>query len=742
MTRGRVLGVSLVLSLAALSVLPAARLGRHLETTSRLDAAESVRVDRMLVERFASPFAHNAVLVMEGLEDADSDSGRAIVRAITTRVAALSFVTRILSPANALDTLLIGRGGRGAIAVVGIDADSPAAATVARLRSLTAAMQPPGVRALQWTGMAALEVDLRSAGASEAHRSELRALPVSLVLAVWAFGGIAGALAGVAAGALTVLLALGGAALVAHFTPLTVLAPSVVSLLGLALGIDYALLILRRARETQADGRGVSTPAADAKGSVAFHPLPQTMAMRAATRTVLTAGAAAAAGIAPLALAPVSELRSAGLAGVCAVLAAVVVATTLGPVLARFAARRAAAPAAGAGWRAWGRGVVEHPVRALLAGGLPMLLLAASALRMRASVEGPETLPPSMESVQALRELCSMGRLEAALGLRLVLELPDNASVLTPEGFAALAHVEQALLADARIGAVRSVHTAAGGVGPDAVRRVFPEPVLRSLVSRDGHAALLEVAPAAGQSAAQLAALVHALRRDAASTAGVPGAHVLAGGAAAYSVDYADALKTHAAGVVTLALCLTFAVLFLTLRSLLLALKAVLLNLLSVGAALGLTTLVFQHGVGIQWLGLAAPLAGILPSVPMIAFCAIFGVGMDYEVFLLARVAEARRCGETGADAIVDGLARSAAVITRAAAIMTGVFLAFVASGFVSVKLVGFALAAAIALDATLVRLLVAPALLRLAWRWNWWPGEPVPKRTNSAAGGRQGPQG
>jgi RND superfamily putative drug exporter len=159
-------------------------------------------------------------------------------------------------------------------------------------------------------------------------------------------------------------------------------------------------------------------------------------------------------------------------------------------------------------------------------------------------------------------------------------------------------------------------------------------------------------------------------------------------------------------------------------RSALIALKAVALNLVSVAAAFGAVVLVFQDGIGIRLLGLSAPLDGTFSAIPLMVFCVVFGLSMDYEVFLVARVAEARRNGANDSEAIAEGLARTGGLITSAAAIMIVVFAGFTLGDFVIVKILGFALAVAVLVDATVVRVAIGPALFKLAGRWNWWPGE------------------
>ena len=177
--------------------------------------------------------------------------------------------------------------------------------------------------------------------------------------------------------------------------------------------------------------------------------------------------------------------------------------------------------------------------------------------------------------------------------------------------------------------------------------------------------------------------------------------------------------------VVLLVVAGTFVALMVSFRSVLVPVKAIALNLLSVGAAFGAVVLVFQEGHGASWVGLAGPTGGVFPAVPLLVFAIVFGLSMDYEVFLVARIAEARRAGLPEADAVAAGLRRTGGVITSAAAIMVAVFGAFALGDLLVVRILGFALAVAVLLDATLIRIAIGPALLCLAGRWNWWPGRP-----------------
>ena len=253
---------------------------------------------------------------------------------------------------------------------------------------------------------------------------------------------------------------------------------------------------------------------------------------------------------------------------------------------------------------------------------------------------------------------------------------------------------------------------------------MLPSDVRASLVSADNRLFLLELMPVETIAARDVMELVRDLRNeDHAAMSGLPGTRLLVGGLPAFNVDYSAAVRGATPRVVGLVVLGTLVALFIGFRSLLVPIKAVLLNLASVGAAFGAVVLVFQDGLGLGLLGLPSSLDGVFPAVPLLVFCTLFGLSMDYEVFIVSRVAEARRRGRDDAGAIVEGVRRTGGVITSAALIMTVVFGAFILGDFVLMKILGFALATAVLLDVTIVRLALGPALLALAGRWNWWPG-------------------
>jgi RND superfamily putative drug exporter len=390
------------------------------------------------------------------------------------------------------------------------------------------------------------------------------------------------------------------------------------------------------------------------------------------------------------------------------------------PFLARLDSHRAART--GNRWRQWGKVIVAHPWLAIFLAGAPLLLLASQAARLDTSVPKGDWLPPGVESVQALHALEQMDRAGIVYSLRVILELPADSIAQTDAGWNALDRFTRRLASDPRSDRVISITTMA-----ESKRSSISDlsrDTRRTFLSRDGRAALLEVLPAASVSWRDQVNWVRELRKTgAAALTGIPGATLRIGGIPALNADYQTLVLDRFASVTALVVGATLLALLIGFRSLFAALKAIALNLLSVAAAIGALVLVFQDGHGSHLLGVSEGTGSVFPIVPIVAFAIVFGLSMDYEVFLVARVLEARRSGMSEIDAIPEGMATTAGLITSAAAIMIVVFAAFTFGSLLVVKMLGFALAVAVFIDATLVRIVIGPALLRIAGDWNWWPG-------------------
>jgi RND superfamily putative drug exporter len=715
---------------------------RHLETATRIEGSEAEIVTQELASRFRSPFVDRVVLVIQGLPPADSDDGEQALATIVEELRKEPGVSGVVSHLDFRDPIFLGKGGRTFVLVGLAPTDGPVESLVPKLHALANSLQNqlrgryPGVK-LELTGETPLNFDIRKASADDVRHGEDLVIPATLALLLVAFGSLVAAVIPLAVGQLAIAATMAIAGFLAGHWHLSILVQNLATMLGLGLGIDYALLMVSRFREAIAAGdNGLKASA---------------MAARQAGRTLLISASTVAIGFLALLTVPISEVRSIGVAGFLVAGMSVLLTNTVVPAVLAvlgprinagrlpFTARLDSERAARTGhrWRQWGKVIVAHPWPAIVLAGAPLLLLASQAARLNTSVPGGDWLPPAAESVQALHALEQMDRSGIVYSLRVILELPADSIAQTDAGWNALDRFTRRLASDPRASRVISITTMAEGKRSSLGD--LSRDTRRTFLSRDGHAALLEVLPAASVSWRDQVNWVRELRKTgAAALTGIPGATLRIGGIPALNADYQTIVLDRFASVMALVVVGTLIALLGGFRSLFAALKAIALNLLSVAASIGALVLVFQDGYGSRFLGVPEGTGSVFPIVPIVAFAIVFGLSMDYEVFLVARVLEARRSGLSEMDAIPEGMARTAGLITSAAAIMIVVFAAFTFGSLLVVKMIGFALAVAVLIDATLVRIVIGPALLRIAGDWNWWPGGLAAARTAPVLAGEK----
>jgi putative drug exporter of the RND superfamily len=720
--------VSGIVLAATIALLPFSfHAERRLETATRVEGSQAEVVRDELATRFHSPFVDRVVLVIEGLPPANSEQGG---QALATIVAALKDqpgVSGVVSYLELRDPIFLGREG-GTFVLVGLESTgAPVESLVPDLHQLATSLQNklrPSYLAvkLELTGEIPLNFDIRKASAADVHRGESLVIPATLVLLLVAFGSLMAAVIPLAVGQLAIATTLAITGFLAQRWHLSILVQNLATMLGLGLGIDYALLMISRFREAIAAGNDGPTAGA--------------IAARQAGRTLLISASTVAIGFLALLTVPISEIRSIGIAGFLVTGMSVLLTNTLVPAalvllgpridLGRmpFTAKLDAQHAARTGnrWRQWGKAIVAHPWLALLLAGSPLLLLAWQVRRLDTSLPRGDWLPQAAESVHALHTLERMDRGGVVESLRVIVELPADSIAQTDAGWDALDRMSKRLASDPRCDRVISITTLAQS-NRSSLTDLSRE-TRRSFLSSDGRAALLEVLPASSVSLRDQVNWVRELRQTGApALTGVPGATLLVGGIPALNADYETIIRTHFPPVMALVVGGTLFALLCGFRAIFAAVKAIALNLFSVAAAFGALVVVIQDGHGSKLLGVPVGTASVFPLVPIVAFAIVFGLSMDYEVFLVARVLEARRSGLSELDAIPEGMARTAGLITSAAAIMIVVFAAFTFGDFLVVKMIGFTLAIAVFIDATLVRIVIGPALLRIAGDWNWWPG-------------------
>ena len=542
------------------------------------------------------------------------------------------------------------------------------------------------------TGAPALQHDLDPIVSSDLRRAELIALPIALLVLVLLLGLTTAVLIPPLFAACTITGALAAVYMLAHAIDMATYVTNLVVLIGLALAIDYSLLVVQRYRlELE-------------RGSHPDDAIVRTMAT--AGRAVVFSGLAVATGLGALLLVPVPFIRSLGVGGLLVPLVSIAGAVTLQPVLLeRLGGSQRRVPGgerAERGWRRLAAAVTGRP-GAVLAAGLAVLVpLAAFATTMEVTPGAVASIPGRSESVRGfdlLRDRLGAG---VVTPTQLVVDTGRRGGARAPAERAAIRRLVDATAPD------REVQAVAYGK-----RRPY--------VDSDERFARVVVLGFHDYGAPETSRLVRRLRDELVPAARFPPeTSVVAGGAPPQGVDFVSRTYGAFPWVVLVVLAITFVMLTRAFRSLVLPLQAVLLNLLSVGAAYGLLVLVVQHGVGSGLLGIE-PATAIEAWVPLVLFTLLFGLSLDYEVFVVMPMRESWDAGEPGRVAVAHGLVRTGRIVTAAAAIMVAVFAGFVAGRVPGLQQLGLGLALGVLIDATVVRLLLVPSLACLGGGRSWW---------------------
>ncbi|MEK6206457.1 MAG: MMPL family transporter [Chloroflexota bacterium] len=623
------------------------------------------------------------VLIFTSTEGLDAADPR-FIEGMNTALAPLRADPRVVSIFTADNVLpasaaaLRSKDGKRALASVTVKGTTTEAeAFFAELRALVRADRFDVVA----TGNIPLNGDIDAALDRDLQRAEFVSLPLAFVLLLLVFGSAAAALLTLGVGVLVIVAGLGATFALARSTDVSQYALNIVTLIGLGVAIDYSLFIVSRFREELAGGRAVE----DAVG----------IALATAGRAILFSGITVAIGLAGMLFYPGTFLVSLGISGSLVVAASVLYALTFLPALLsilgpRVGAWRLPLPRGRGGpgiWHSIATAVMRRPVLVLVPTIALIAVAASPFVQLRLASADVTILPPTVESRRGYDMLVNDFPGQDQSTITVVARFPDDP----------LSH--RAALDDlrARLAAL-----------PDVLRVDVP------LSPTGPHIAVLSVRTASTAQSDEARAIVTAIRGQK-----VSGGDVLVTGDTAFDVDAVQYLVERtpiAIGFVTLT---TMLALFLLLGSFVLPLKAVLMNALSVSASFGALVWIIQQGHFANVLNFTPQ--SIEPSLPVIMFCIMFGLSMDYEVLLLSRIQEEyRRTGDNMA-AVAMGLEKSGRLITGAAAIMVGVFVAFALADVVIIKSVGLGLTIAVLLDATLVRALVVPAAMRLLGRANWW---------------------
>ena len=544
--------------------------------------------------------------------------------------------------------------------------------------------------------------------------AETIAFPVTLIILVLAFGSMIAAGVPLILAVFGLLVSFGIVSIIAAHTTVSVFTENTMSMLGLGVGIDYALFIVSRFRERLRVGRSVEVAIAEATAS--------------SGKAVFVSALTVVLALTGTQLVRIAAFSSMGFGAMIAVALAGVAALTLLPAILSMLGRRVnrlrirkERDAESGGWHRWAMLIMRRPWPALVAGLLVLGFLAAPALHLKLGSSGPNILPSDAgPRVAASITAKAFGEGQVA---PVEVVVSDPRGVTTGAEFAAFFRFVQTVGRDPEVRRVDSIATLEPGQTEQQaeafVNSVLGQGVVGPLLTADRTMTLVDVVGEHGAQATQTDELVRRIRADAVRLLPQPMTADV-GGSPGLNTDLNHELQGKLPAVVGLVLLLSFFVLLLFFRSILLPLKALLMNLASVVAAYGLMVFVFQEGHFQGTLSFTS--VGYIDSfLPLFMFSILFGLSMDYEVFLLARVREEYLKTGDNTEAVAWGLEHTGSIITSAALIMVTVFGAFAFGRLLPIKELGFGLAAAVFIDATVIRVMLVPATMRLLGKWNWW---------------------
>ncbi|MEZ0239609.1 MAG: MMPL family transporter [Chloroflexota bacterium] len=703
------------------------------------DDLESARAKALLETEIGVPQAALVVVLHSATTVAGDPAFEAAAAAAVADLPRAPYVGGVLS--HLQSRRQVSADGHTAYDVVFVNLpadDSPKA--VAGIRA--ALHEVPGLE-VGLAGGPAFYGDVQEVSESDLRRSELISLPLAGLALLFVFGSVIAAGLPLVVGGAAVIVALAGIFVVAGLTPMSIFVLNLATLLGLGLGVDYSLLMTSRFREELAL-RGWRPEEVEAAVGAT---------VATAGRAVFFSGLTVLLGLLGLVLFEFMILRSVGIAGAIVVGLGVLAALTLLPALLAIVGvrldslrvRRVGRGATADGpWARLAHWVMARPVAVLLPTLAVMLLLGTPFLHVRFNAPDSRILPESVPSRQAFDQLTEAFGPGPFAPIVLAIRTPGPAT--DAANVAALFDYSQRLAADPRVDRVDSLVDLDPRLRVEQYQLLYANPAgppdrfaQEALASTTrGDLTSFTLTTPFGPNEAAGRELVRDLRAGAGDLAPPGGMTVLVGGGAADVEDVVAGIGADFPRTAVFILVTTYLVLFLLLRSVFLPLKALAMNSLSIVASFGALVWIFQDGNLSAILG-TRPLGFVETTQPVILFCVLFGLSMDYEVFLLTRMRESWDATGDNPTAVAHGLERSGRIVTSAALIVVVVAGSFAFADIVLIKALGVGIAIAVALDATIVRALLVPATMRLLGKWNWWLPDVLARRLPALEGEEDG---
>jgi RND superfamily putative drug exporter len=682
------------LAFALIAFMIGSAVGTETQTNAQSGVGESGRAARTVDNAFPKHQVEQ-VLIQSNSVTASDPSFRSVVGDVQRRIAAAPYTKAFESPYGPGNAGQISATGHSALLRFEIagDEDQAADRVGATLKATAAAHAANPGFTIEQVGDASISKQLNDSIGKDFNRAFVTSLPITLVILLIAFGALVAASVPIVLALTAVLATIGLVAVTSHFSPVDSSINEVILLIGLAVGVDYSMFYLRREREERESGRSEEA----------------SLAAAAATsgRAVLVSGLTVMVAMAGMYLGGASTFTSFATGTIIVVAVAVVGSLTVLPALLAWLGDRVEKGGVpiikNMRWNAgeagvWARiltPVLRHPLVSAVAAAALLIVLAIPAFGIHTATPGTDSLPQDLSVVMTYNKVQKVfpgGPIPAVVAVR-----ADNVS--SPQ-------VSRAV-ADLRAQAAASP--------------LFKQPVTTN-TSPDRTVEEVDI-PLAGNGSDSTSSAALAQLRDhlvPATMGPVAGVTADVGGFTAGSKDFNDTMKSHLPLVFAFVLTAAFLLLLITFRSIVIPIKAIVLNLLSVGAAYGVLVWIFQDGHLQSFLGFHSN-GAIVPWMPLFLFVVLFGLSMDYHVFILTRIREAFDRGRSTEDAVTHGIKSTAGVVTSAAAVMISVFAIFATLSLLIFKQLGVGLAVAVLIDATIIRGVLLPATMKLLGDWNWY---------------------
>ncbi len=590
-----------------------------------------------------------------------------------------------------------------------LDTD-PALEVYPELKSL---VHPPAGMDVYVTGGPAILYDMQVASKHDIAKSEAIGLPIALLVLLIVFGTFVAALLPMIVGLMSVTLTLGVTYFIAQHQSLSNFLPNMVTMLGLAVGIDYALFLVSRFREELKVQGNVAAAVA--------------MTCQTAGRSIFFSGIAVLIGLLGMLFVDLTFFRSLCLGGVIVVSISVVVANTVLLALLgilghrinslQVVPKRFRKQETSKFWEKIAYAVMKRPVVLVVLVGGVLIYSMTPIWHMKLGVPNAEVLPPSYESRYGAELLKTAYDPRMTGPIQIVIQ--SNDEIWSSASIDEIQAYGERVKAVPGVKEVQSYLTVLGQHSDAELAGMFTKPDVQKQLEdaqlAKGHTALMVVIPEKDTDDPATDALVHELRK-----LNKEGLETAVTGGPAYRLDIIDRIQKEIPEVLIFVMGITYLVLLLAFRSVLLPLKAVLMNMLSLGASLGIVVLVFQHGIMADILHITS-IGYVSATLPVIIFCVVFGISMDYEVFLISRIMEEYEASGDNDQSTAEGLKKTGSLITSAAFILVVVVGSFIFTDIEIMKALGLGLGLAVLIDATIVRVMLVPALMKLLGDANWW---------------------